>query len=1033
LLAPIDTAQLLRKLGYVFEEVREPRSEPPRVDVKFEDVVAELAKTRLRGLKLYEHQWTSFQALRAGYNLILRSGTGSGKTEAWVLHALKLVRERPCRVLALYPTLALANDQVRRLQEYSLATGVKVLQLDAPRREELERLHGRTGLRKIVGEAQLVVSNPAFVLYDVKRLLTSTSRSVLEPVYRRLCLLVIDELDFYGPRSIALLLALIEVLVHYSEVNPQIAILTATLANPEDLAEFLTKITGRKTRIVDGKPFHPENRVYIVLGKNIEELRKRILEAIDVSKIPKEVVKVVKDPSEFARQVHRVTAILRALGYDVPSPGTDYVEILSAYASDPGVTLVFTRSIGSAEQVYRRLREKLGELVAVHHHLVPKKVREEVEEKARRSEVKLIVTPRTLLQGIDIGTVVRIVHLGLPEDVREFVQREGRKGRRPDIAFTETIIVPASRWDRELLVRGVDTLRKWLALPLEKTIVNPDNMYKHLFTGLAKLVSPWYRGELTQGEQEALRSVGILTEKGPKVDEARRIWDRLSFYEYGPPYGVKRYLVGSDGREEPLEPIGLCDLVEKFQVGCIDPSTDAIVVGLRRGRSSRTVTAVVEKPLTEFRPWELDAIAEAYEDYREAKMRWREEPNLLRDVARGKLVTEVLTVVYPPRKGFGLLRKIPNRVVWMLYSDRPKLIRGPRGLEVTYDRRTIYVPVNTAGEYRDYTYGLLVEASETDSPTLLRLGLAYLVVLLRRYYSLPLELFKYGVEKLGDKKFIEMHEPEAAGVLPRMDWSSMRKIVEQHEPDELDEVLLMLVDELAYTEMLSMNNPWHVVREAALRVIDLLTSLTRLKAVFAGRRIEVPKPSRTLRILTIDVIAERISPNEVVPEVLVGVAGFDGEEAISAATVYAKAPLARPPRDIRYLESTIEEYVYYDGFKLVVYDRESLARALQEAGLRRLEGLVEEAIEVKQLLPRIGLDAMTPPEHILEAIELEGYEKPKIEPHLADVVAEISRAEKVSRRLLEMLKAYLEARCRSIYITYLVLSTLVESKGRSIK
>ncbi|MEM0507096.1 MAG: helicase-related protein, partial [Thermosphaera sp.] len=280
------------------------------------------------------------------------------------------------------------------------------------------------------------------------------------------------------------------------------------------------------------------------------------------------------------------------------------------------------RSISTAEDLVRSIRAKYGQDVPIasHHHLVSKKIREEIEEKARKGELKVIVSPRTLSQGLDIGIVARIVHLGLPDDVREFYQREGRKGRRRELGFSESVIIPYSRWDRELLSSGIDALKSWLELGLEKTIINPDNLYIHLFTGVIKLKSPWFKSEISEKEKEALSRTGILTPDN-KLDEKalNNVFERLNFYEYAPPYGIKRYIEDGD-KLIPLEPIGHCDLVERFQPGCIDYSEDAIVVSLSHGKTSRYVKSVIEKKIWQLDFKQYDGLSLALEEYRYIKL-----------------------------------------------------------------------------------------------------------------------------------------------------------------------------------------------------------------------------------------------------------------------------------------------------------------------------------------------------------------------------------------------------------------------------
>ncbi len=75
---------------------------------------------------LYAHQEESLRKTTSGHNSIIATGTGSGKTECYLLPVLDhLLREREAgtldepgvRAMLLYPMNALANDQMKRIRE----------------------------------------------------------------------------------------------------------------------------------------------------------------------------------------------------------------------------------------------------------------------------------------------------------------------------------------------------------------------------------------------------------------------------------------------------------------------------------------------------------------------------------------------------------------------------------------------------------------------------------------------------------------------------------------------------------------------------------------------------------------------------------------------------------------------------------------------------------------------------------------------------------------------------------------------------
>ncbi|MGB2876397.1 MAG: DEAD/DEAH box helicase, partial [Gaiellaceae bacterium] len=101
---------------------------------------------------LYEHQADAWEVAARGEHVIVTTGTASGKTLAFNLPVLDaLAREPKLRALYLYPTKALAQDQLRTLG------ALKLRQLRAAIYDGDTEAERRWQVRKW---ANLILSNP---------------------------------------------------------------------------------------------------------------------------------------------------------------------------------------------------------------------------------------------------------------------------------------------------------------------------------------------------------------------------------------------------------------------------------------------------------------------------------------------------------------------------------------------------------------------------------------------------------------------------------------------------------------------------------------------------------------------------------------------------------------------------------------------------------------------------------------------------------------------------------------------------------
>ena len=207
-----------------------------------------------RGItRLYVHQARAVEAARQESNVGVVTATASGKTLCYHLPTLEaLLAEPRDRALYLFPTKALAQDQLRSLCE--LAAGLPHIRAaiydgDTPQAE-------RAGIR---AGANIVLSNPDMLYVGILPHHARWSRFL-----SRLRLVVVDEAHLYrgvfGSHVALLLRRLRRACALYGN-TPRFVLASATIGNPR---EHLEALIGDRVTVVDedGAPHGPRTLIF---------------------------------------------------------------------------------------------------------------------------------------------------------------------------------------------------------------------------------------------------------------------------------------------------------------------------------------------------------------------------------------------------------------------------------------------------------------------------------------------------------------------------------------------------------------------------------------------------------------------------------------------------------------------------------------------------------------------------------------------------------------------------------------------------
>jgi len=374
-----------RRDGRIVAESSESKRESKRVPLPRSLDAALAERLRANGVeRLYSHQLAAMKAA-ASSNLVITSGTASGKSLAFNLPVLDgIAADSKRRALYLYPTKALAQDQARKLAALR-PPGLReaIYDGDTPREE-------RPAIRR---RSNLVLTNP-----DMLHVGVLPHHKSWGDFMANLGWVVVDEAHTYrgvfGSHVANVLRRLRRIARAYGS-EPRFLLASATIANPVELAEELV-----------GTPF----------------------ELIDDDGAPRTGREIAMWNPPL---IDKATGTRR-------SPLGEAADLLAELVSHDVRTICFLKSRRGIELIQRFAREaleargkpELASLIAPYRGGYTPQQRREIEARLSAGDLRAVVATDALELGIDIGELDAAICVTFPGTVASLRQMWGRAGRR---------------------------------------------------------------------------------------------------------------------------------------------------------------------------------------------------------------------------------------------------------------------------------------------------------------------------------------------------------------------------------------------------------------------------------------------------------------------------------------------------------------------------------------------------------------------------------------------------------------------------
>jgi len=378
---------------------------------------------------LYVHQVEAIESLRKGKDVVIVTSTASGKTLCYNVPVIESILSNPeTRAIYLYPTKALAQDQLRVLQHYMEGTGIHF---------EAGTYDGDTPQalrRKLRDEAKVLLTNP-----DMLHTGILPNHSKWAPFLSRLKFVVVDEMHTYrgifGSHVANVIRRLQRICRHYGS-EPVFVASSATIANPKEHAE---KLLGRKVKVID-RNGSPRGRKHFIFWNP---------PTIDIGNMERR------------------------------SSNIEAAQLITKLVLDDVKTIAFVRARVISEVITRYCRDSLGEHRSslkdiVHPYrggYLPEE-RRKIERMLFNGELKAVISTNALELGIDVGSLEASIIVGYPGSIASTWQQAGRAGRGEEDSLI--VFIPYNTPLDQYLAHHPDY---FFGRSPENAIIDPVNPY----------------------------------------------------------------------------------------------------------------------------------------------------------------------------------------------------------------------------------------------------------------------------------------------------------------------------------------------------------------------------------------------------------------------------------------------------------------------------------------------------------------------------------------------------------------------------